>query len=182
MMPMNHLVRSVIIGLAFVSLAACKSSSDAETEVTDAGSMTGGVSNESTTSVAQTSAAGTSGRLSAEQIQAENALRQTVFYFDFDIAEFRGADRETLMYHARDLSSNPSKRLRLEGHADERGTREYNLALGERRANSILNYLIVNGASRSQIEVVSYGEERPTMTGQSESVYNRNRRVEVVAR
>ena len=181
MMPIKNLIKSVVIGFVLVSLAACKSSIDAETEVTDAGSMSS-TSSESTSSAAQASGAGTSGRLSAEQIQAENALRQTVFYFDFDIAEFRGVDRETLMYHARDLSANPSKRLRLEGHADERGTREYNLALGERRANSILNYLIVNGASRSQIEVVSYGEERPAMTGQSESVYNRNRRVEVVAR
>ena len=114
MMPIKNLIKSVVIGLAFVSLAACKSSSDAETEVTDAGSM-GSPSSESTSSAAQASGAGTSGRLSAEQIQAENALRQTVFYFDFDIAEFRGADRETLMYHARDLSANPSKRLRLEG-------------------------------------------------------------------
>jgi peptidoglycan-associated lipoprotein len=117
-----------------------------------------------------------------EEIRAENALRQTVFYFDFDIAEFKAADRETLTYHARNLASNSSMRIRLEGHADERGTREYNLALGERRANSILNYLIVNGASRSQIEVVSYGEERPAASGQNEQSYNRNRRVEVVAR
>lgn len=117
-----------------------------------------------------------------EEIRRENALRQTVFYFDFDIAEFKAEDRETLTYHARDLASNPNKRIRLEGHADERGTREYNLALGERRANGILNYLIVNGASRSQIEVVSYGEERPAASGQNEQSYSRNRRVEVVAR
>ena len=98
------------------------------------------------------------------------------------MAEFKPADRETLTYHARDLAANPSKRLRLEGHADERGTREYNLALGERRANGILNYFIVNGASRSQIEVVSYGEERPQQSGQTEQAYGRNRRVEVVSR
>ena len=104
-----------------------------------------------------------------------------VFYFDFDVAEFKPADRETLTYHARDLAANSGKRIRLEGHADERGTREYNLALGERRANGILNYFIVNGASRSQIEVVSYGEERPEQSGQSEQAYSRNRRVEVVA-
>ena len=104
MIPIKNLIKSVVIGLALVSLAACKSSSDAETEVTDAGSM-GSTSSESTSSAAQASGAGTSGRLSAEQIQAENALRQTVFYFDFDIAEFRGADRETLMYHARDRKS-----------------------------------------------------------------------------
>ena len=177
----KNTLKASCLALMLVSLAACKSSSDAETEGdvdSDMGMATASAANSS----AQTSAAGASGRLTQAQIETENALRQTVFYFDFDIAEFRGADRETLTYHARDLAANPSKRLRLEGHADERGTREYNLALGERRANSILNYLIVNGASRSQIEVVSYGEERPAMTGQSDSVYNRNRRVEVVAR
>ncbi|MEQ8955609.1 MAG: OmpA family protein, partial [Gammaproteobacteria bacterium] len=81
-----------------------------------------------------------------------------------------------------DLAANPSKRIRLEGHADERGTREYNLALGERRANGIMNYFIVNGASRTQVEVVSYGEERPAAQGQTEAAYARNRRVEIVAR
>ena len=85
-----------------------------------------------------------------------------------------------LTYHARDLAANPSKRVRLEGHADERGTREYNLALGERRANGILNYLIVNGAARSQIEVVSYGEERPADRSTGDAAYQRNRRVEIV--
>ena len=97
------------------------------------------------------------------------------------LPNLKPADRETLTYHARDLAANSGKRIRLEGHADERGTREYNLALGERRANGILNYFIVNGASRSQIEVVSYGEERPEQSGQSEQAYSRNRRVEVVA-
>ena len=87
------------------------------------------------------------------------------------------------MYHARDLSANPSKRLRLEGHADERGTREYNLALGEHRGEQYSQLPDRQWRfALTQIEVVSYGEERPAMTGQSESVYNRNRRVEVVAR
>jgi len=111
----------------------------------------------------------------------EAALATTVFYFDFDVAEFKAEDRETLTYHAQDLAGDPGRRIRLEGHADERGTREYNLALGERRANGILNYLIVNGASRGQIEVVSYGEERPAQMGQGESAYAMNRRVEIVA-
>ncbi|NBQ71318.1 MAG: hypothetical protein EBU11_00050 [Gammaproteobacteria bacterium] len=90
------------------------------------------------------------------------------------------SDRDVLTYHARDLAANPSKRVRLEGHADERGTREYNLALGERRANGILNYLIVNGAARNQIEVVSYGEERPADRSTGDAAYQRNRRVEIV--
>ena len=95
------------------------------------------------------------------------------------MAEFKPADRDTLTYHARDLAANPGKRVRLEGHADERGTREYNLALGERRANGVMNYFIVNGASRSQIEVVSYGEERAASYGSNDDSWALNRRVEL---
>jgi peptidoglycan-associated lipoprotein len=116
----------------------------------------------------------------AEERMRRSALATRVFYFDFDVSEFRGSDRDVLNFHARDLAANPNKRLRLEGHADERGTREYNLALGERRANGILNYLIVNGAARNQIEIVSFGEERPADRATSEAAYQRNRRVEIV--
>ena len=90
------------------------------------------------------------------------------------------ADRDVLTFHARDLAANSNKRIRLEGHADERGTREYNLALGERRAEGIQNYLIVNGASRSQIEIVSYGEEQPADRGSNDRAYQQNRRVQIV--
>ena len=165
------------VGLFVISLfllGACSSTSEMEDESTNTESA-------ASSSSSSSSGAGSSNQLTQEQIRAQNALRQTVFYFDFDVAEFKPADRETLTYHARDLAANSGKRIRLEGHADERGTREYNLALGERRANGILNYFIVNGASRSQIEVVSYGEERPEQSGQSEQAYSRNRRVEVVA-
>ena len=165
------------VGLFVISLfvlGACSSTSEMEDESANTEYATSSSSSSS-------SGAGSSNQLTQEQIRAQNALRQTVFYFDFDVAEFKPADRETLTYHARDLAANSGKRIRLEGHADERGTREYNLALGERRANGILNYFIVNGASRSQIEVVSYGEERPEQSGQSEQAYSRNRRVEVVA-
>ena len=164
------------VGLFVISLfvlGACSSTSEMEDESANTESAA--------SSSSSSSGAGSSNQLTQEQIRAQNALRQTVFYFDFDVAEFKPADRETLTYHARDLAANSAKRIRLEGHADERGTREYNLALGERRANGILNYFIVNGASRSQIEVVSYGEERPEQSGQSEQAYSRNRRVEVVA-
>lgn len=168
----NKFLKISIMVVSMFILAACSSTSDTE-EVAEA---------TTTPPPATTSPSSDRNQPTQEEIRAQNALRQTVFYFDFDIAEFKAADRETLTYHARDLASNPSKRIRLEGHADERGTREYNLALGERRANSVLNYLIVNGASRSQIEVVSYGEERPAASGQNEQSYSRNRRVEVVAR
>lgn len=168
-----------IMVISLFALAACSSTSDME-ETTD--TETASSSDDSGGSTASTNAANDSGQLTQDQIRAQNALRETVFYFDFDIAEFKQQDRDTLTYHARDLAANPGKRVRLEGHADERGTREYNLALGERRGNGILNYLIVNGAARSQIEVVSYGEERPAQNGQSEQAYSRNRRVEIVGR
>ena len=102
-----------------------------------------------------------------------------MFYFDFDVSEFMASDRDVLAIHGRNMAANSGTRVRLEGHADERGTREYNLALGERRANSIRDYLVVNGASLSQIETVSYGEERPADQGQTEASYRLNRRVEI---
>lgn len=176
-MQHNQLLKISLLVISLVTLAACSSTSETEEVIEDnPGSSSSG------SSASSTSAVSSSGQLTQEEIRAQNALRQTVFYFDFDVAEFKPADRDTLTYHARDLAANPGKRVRLEGHADERGTREYNLALGERRANGIMNYFIVNGASRSQIEVVSYGEERPSQSGQTEQAYTRNRRVEVVAR
>ena len=170
----NQCFKVGLFVISLFALGACSSTSEMEDEPANTESA-------ASSSSSSSSGAGSSNQLTQEQIRAQNALRQTVFYFDFDVAEFKPADRETLTYHARDLAANSGKRIRLEGHADERGTREYNLALGERRANGILNYFIVNGASRSQIEVVSYGEERPEQSGQSEQAYSRNRRVEVVA-
>ena len=176
-MQHNQFLKTSLLVISLVTLAACSSTSEPEEVIEDNQS-----SSSSASSASATSAVSSGGQLTQEEIRAQNALRQTVFYFDFDVAEFKPADRDTLTYHARDLAANPGKRVRLEGHADERGTREYNLALGERRANGIMNYFIVNGASRSQIEVVSYGEERPSQSGQTEQAYTRNRRVEVVAR
>lgn len=105
-----------------------------------------------------------------------------VFYFDFDQAIVKRAGHEELNKHANVLRADRSLRVRLEGHADERGTREYNLALGERRANAVQAYLVAQGASRSQIEVISYGEEKPANMGHSESAWAQNRRVEIVYR
>ncbi len=107
---------------------------------------------------------------------------QGVFYFDFDQAIVRRTGHEELSKHARVLSADRYLWVRLEGHADERGTREYNLALGERRANAVRAYLVAQGAARTQIEVISYGEEKPANNGHSESSWAENRRVEIVYR
>ncbi|WP_150913125.1 peptidoglycan-associated lipoprotein Pal [Marinobacter halotolerans] len=116
----------------------------------------------------------------AERAQ-EQAMREvTTFYFDFDTAEIKPEARDVLVAHARFLQANPDQNVRIEGHADERGTKEYNLALGERRANAVQRFLIVNGAARGQTETVSYGEEKPAVLGSGESVWAQNRRVELI--
>jgi peptidoglycan-associated lipoprotein len=102
-----------------------------------------------------------------------------VFYFDFDQAIVKRSGHAELDKHAKVLKENRGFRVRLEGHADARGTREYNLALGERRANAIRAYLTAEGASRTQIEVISYGEEKPAVSGTGESVWAQNRRVAI---
>ena len=129
---------------------------------------------------ANTAGANNGSALSAAELERQRqALAKKVFYFEFDGAELSAEDRDALVYHATDLKANPSKKVRLEGHADERGTREYNLALGERRAQAIERYLQVQGVAAGQLETVSYGEERPVDTRTTEAAHSLNRRVEM---
>jgi len=101
-----------------------------------------------------------------------------VIYFDFDSSEVRAADQDVVSRHAMQLGDNPNSRVRLEGHADERGSREYNIGLGERRAQAVRQMLMIQGVSAAQISTVSFGEERPIAFGSSEEDYSQNRRVE----
>lgn len=172
----KNFFKTTILALSIMGLVACSSSGDEEM----ASTATRDTSAEDAASAAARAAAEREAAAREAQARIEQAaLNTTVFYFDFDVSEFMAADRDVLAIHGRNLARNTSNRIRLEGHADERGTREYNLALGERRANSIRDYLVVNGASLSQIEVVSYGEERPAQQGQTEASYRLNRRVEI---
>lgn len=102
-----------------------------------------------------------------------------VIYFDFDSSEVRAQDQELVTRHAMQISENMRVRVRLEGHADERGSREYNIGLGERRSQAVRQLLMIQGVSASQISTVSFGEERPASFGSSESDYAQNRRVEI---
>lgn len=101
---------------------------------------------------------------------------QMVIYFEFDSSEVRAQDQDLVSRHAMQLGNNPGARVRLEGHADERGSREYNIALGERRANTIKRFLQAEGVSAAQIDTISYGEERPVALGQGEASWAQNRR------
>lgn len=101
-------------------------------------------------------------------------------YFEYDSADLTEDSMSTVREHGRYLSSNPSRLARLEGHADERGTREYNLALGELRAKTVREILLLEGAQPEQVELVSFGEERPAVNGLDDSALQLNRRVEIV--
>jgi len=103
-----------------------------------------------------------------------------IIYFEFDRFDIKPEYNAILQAHARYLSSNPSGRVRLEGHADERGSREYNIGLGEKRAQSVRNVLLLQGAASDQITTVSFGEERPAVIGSDEEAWSLNRRVEIV--
>jgi peptidoglycan-associated lipoprotein len=102
-----------------------------------------------------------------------------VVYFDFDQTLLKPSTRELLIKHADRMRSGAAGSVRLEGHADELGTREYNLALGERRANAVRDFLVMQGVDAAALEVISYGEERPAQNGSSESARSMNRRVEI---
>ena len=115
---------------------------------------------------------------SSYESEVDPASLVTVFYFDFDQASLSMKTRGDLDAQISRLKKTTGP-IRLEGHADERGTREYNIALGERRANAIADYMAINGIPRYRIETVSYGEERPAVFGQSDSSYAKNRRVEL---
>jgi len=109
-----------------------------------------------------------------------NPLSTRIIYFDLDSSAIPSRFSSAIQAAARYLSEHPNVNMRMEGHTDERGTREYNVALGERRAESVQQAVVLSGASASQLSVLSFGEERPAELGSGESVYSQNRRVEFI--
>jgi len=109
-------------------------------------------------------------------------IENLVLYFEFDSSEIRSEFNSMLAAHGRYLASDPNASVRLEGHADERGSREYNIGLGENRAQAVRQILLLQGVSVAQVSTVSYGEERPAAFGSDDESYGLNRRVELVYR
>lgn len=128
------------------------------------------ITTESSTASAQTSTG--SGDLN-------DLLKTRVFYFDTNISDITAITYGSLNAHAKYLAANPQARLQISGHTDERGTREYNLALGERRANTVARYLVGAGVNPGQLSVVSYGKEKPAVEGSNEEAWAKCRRVEL---
>ena len=116
----------------------------------------------------------------AEQLRNNAMAADTLFFFGFDKSDLSQDALDDLDAHAKYLAADRSAKVRLEGHADERGSRAYNLALGERRSNAVARYLVIQGVNRSQIESISYGEERPLSLSRDENGWSRNRRVELI--
>ena len=112
--------------------------------------------------------------------QSEGALANRTIYFEFDSAKLTSESIAILETHGSFIAGNGEVTVRLEGHADERGSREYNIALGDRRAQSVRRVLLFQGASTDQLETVSYGEEQPAMSGHTEEAWAKNRRVELI--
>lgn len=170
-MQMNTMYKTLGLAFGALLLTACASKGDV---------------NEGASSIDENANSASQGvndaRVSGQDLEAQaNAalLEQSVFYFDFDQSSLKEDGKNSLRAHAAYLAANGSARVVLEGHADERGTIEYNLALGERRSMTVRGFLMSNGAKAEQIKVVSFGEERPAAMGHDEESYAQNRRVEV---
>ena len=117
--------------------------------------------------------------VSSKSSVAQAVLANAVVYFEYDKFTLTSQSIQALKGVVTLMQKNPKLTLSLEGHADERGTREYNLALGQRRSESVASYLVSNGINRSQLSVKSFGEERPLSLGSNDSAWSKNRRVEI---
>jgi len=165
---MNNTVRILFSVLLVAGVAACKKKTvkPDETPVD--------------TPPTQTQPVDQSGRYTRDSLDTDSCLRQRVVYFDLDQTAIKPEFEAQIACHAEYLRQFPDAHVSLEGNADERGSREYNLGLGERRGNAVQSALSAAGASPSQLEVISYGEERPVCRQHDESCWSKNRRVEIV--
>ena len=168
---MSH-YKVLLMTLALFALAGCTSPTIPDPEMTDTtpgsgGADTGGYDND-----------GTDGGEPIDYDPSAGEL-SSIIYFEFDSSEVRAMDTDIVARHAAQMANNSRLEIRLEGHADERGSREYNIGLGERRSQAVRRLLLIPGAAAGQISTVSFGEERPQAFGSSESDYAQNRRVEI---
>lgn len=165
MIMRNQFILAAVLSLA---LAGCGGDKGVKGEEGGAGVTASGLDEED----------GASG--SALSADMEELLDTNKVYFEFDSSSVDQESREVIEAHSQFLLDNPDVNVVLEGHADERGTREYNLALGERRANSVAEIMTAYGVSPGRIQTISYGEERPAALGSDESAWQLNRRVVIL--
>ena len=172
-MRVAQLLLIVMSGLA---LASCKSKPQTLPDASNQTDTSSGAQTGQTTD--STVGQGTGNANDAALIAAKQT--GTIIYFDYDRAEIKPEFVAIVTAHAKYLNLNAANKVRLEGHSDERGSREYNIGLGERRAQAVRRALMLQGVAEAQISTVSYGEERPAVAGSDEQAYAANRRVEIV--
>lgn len=178
-MRLNKTVKALAIALPMMTLAAC--SSNSETEEQSQVDTNTQVQTATEQDNVQVTAAQRAAEIEEQKRQEIERLRaEHIVYFDFDKSSVSGEFSAILDAHAKFLNENSNVNVLVEGHADERGTPEYNIALGERRAKSVVTYLENMGVASSQLTVVSYGEEKPMVKDRSESAFAKNRRAVLV--
>ena len=180
-MRLNKTLKNVVIALPLLALAACSSNDnsgeDSNTETNTNTEVTQGISKDSV----QVTAAKRAAEIEEQKRQELAKLRaEHVIYFDFDVSTVSDHFTSILEAHAKFLNANSDVNVLIEGHADERGTPEYNIALSERRAKAVVTYLENMGVNSAQLSVVSYGEEKPMIKDRSEEAFSKNRRAVIV--
>lgn len=170
----------IVLLMSFV-VVACDSNVRPEDSTSETGSESGGAQVGSVDGGGGTSGSELSVSYDKNAINDSNSvLAERVIYFDFDSSKVDGDYVELVKHHGKYLSYNTDVSIRLEGHTDERGTREYNVALADRRAQAVKSLMMFQGASSNQITIISYGEEKPAMLGNDEEAWRLNRRAEIV--
>jgi peptidoglycan-associated lipoprotein len=170
--------------VATLALGACtpkppvKNTGPAATQVPAAGAQTNGAGTGGATSGAGPGATAGGGGVDVAG-PMEGILAQRIIYFAFDSSEINGEGTALLSAHAHYLVAHPNLHVRLEGNTDERGSREYNIGLGERRAQAVRRAMLLQGVAEAQLATVSYGAERPAVEGHDEAAWSKNRRVEI---
>jgi len=177
-LPLAVALFAVAIAAGCASKRAKTDGAAGDTVGTDSGATTSADSGASATGI---ESAGTVGGETGGMAGPGGELaNRRIIYFAFDSDEIRADDQALIAQHAQWIAANPGAKVRLEGHTDERGTREYNIGLGERRAQAVRRALALQGGSDLQVPTVSLGEERPAVAGETEDAFSQNRRVEIV--
>ena len=183
-MRFNNIVKCLAIALPLTVLSACSSNSDTDEQSqvdTNAQITQNAEAAQKEQEAVRVTAAKRAAEIEEQKRQELEALRaEHIIYFDFDVSNVNEQFSAILDAHAKFLNANSDVKVLVEGHADERGTPEYNIALGERRAKSVVTYLENMGVAASQITVVSYGEEKPMIKDRSEDAFAKNRRAVLV--
>ncbi|MBX3709067.1 MAG: OmpA family protein [Gammaproteobacteria bacterium] len=173
-MKLRKWVHVILVGSAMITLAACSSHRKQDQSAIDA-------ANASYSRHRGVAASGLGAESDfTDQARGGHQLSKRIYYFDYDSNVVHDADKPAIMANANYLVSHPRVKVMLEGHTDPRGSREYNIGLGERRANAVASILIAKGVNPAQIRVVSYGAEKLASPGHTEAAYRLDRRVVLV--